>query len=92
MFDLNGNQEKLARLRTRISKERQKFIDEVSKNSIDLGKKFDIPASIIAAQAILESGYGTSRLANVANNLFGHMRDKSLDYMADHYELRQLKE
>lgn len=70
---LNGNQEKLARLRIRILKERQKFIDEVSKNAIDLGKKFDIPASIIAAQAILESGYGTSRLANVANNLFGHM-------------------
>lgn len=70
---LKGNQEKLAKLRTRISKERLAFINEISKNAKDLSRKFNVPASIIAAQAILESGYGTSRLANVANNLFGHM-------------------
>lgn len=74
---LNGNQEKLAKLRTRIGKERQVFIDDISKNAKDLSSKFDVPASIIAAQAILESGYGTSRLANVANNLFGHMGGKT---------------
>ena len=74
---LKGNQEKLAKLRTRISKERQAFIDDISKNSKDLSAKFNVPASIIAAQAILESGYGTSRLANVANNLFGHMGGKT---------------
>lgn len=74
---LNGNQEKLAKLRTRISKERQAFIDDISKNAKDLANKFNVPASIIAAQAILESGYGTSRLANVANNLFGHMGGKT---------------
>jgi flagellum-specific peptidoglycan hydrolase FlgJ len=74
---LNGNQEKLAKLRTRISKERQSFIDDISKNAKDLANKFNVPASIIAAQAILESGYGTSRLANVANNLFGHMGGKT---------------
>jgi flagellum-specific peptidoglycan hydrolase FlgJ len=70
---LKGNQEKLAKLLTRISKERQAFINDISKNAKDLSSKFNVPASIIAAQAILESGYGTSRLANVANNLFGHM-------------------
>ncbi len=74
---LKGNQEKLAKLRTRISKERQAFIDDISKNAKDLSAKFNVPASIIAAQAILESGYGTSRLANVANNLFGHMGGKT---------------
>ena len=70
---LNGDPVKMEKLRKRISKERQLFIDDISKNSKDLAKKFNIPASIIAAQAILESGYGTSRLANIANNLFGHM-------------------
>jgi flagellum-specific peptidoglycan hydrolase FlgJ len=70
---LKGDQEKLARLRARIIKERQAFIDDISNNAKDLTSKFNVPASIIAAQAILESGYGTSRLANVANNLFGHM-------------------
>ncbi len=74
---LKGDQEKLARLRTRIGKERQAFIDEISKNAKDLAIKFNVPASIIAAQAILESGYGTSRLAIVANNLFGHMGGKT---------------
>lgn len=33
--------------------------------------KYRIPASIILAQGILESGYGNSRMARVANNHFG---------------------
>jgi flagellum-specific peptidoglycan hydrolase FlgJ len=76
---LKGDQEKLAKLKTRIGKERQAFVDDISKNAKDLSAKFNIPASIIAAQAILESGYGTSRLAVVANNLFGHMGGKTKD-------------
>lgn len=34
-------------------------------------EKTGISASVTAAQAILESGYGTSRLAECANNIFG---------------------
>lgn len=41
---------------------------EIAKNNM---KSHGIPASITLAQGILESGAGTGRLANVANNHFG---------------------
>lgn len=49
------------------------FIDYISYAAIEEAKVYDkIPASLIAAQAIIESGFGVSRLAVDANNLFGH--------------------
>ena len=53
---------------------REKFIADMSKIAKDLSKKLEgkIPASLIVAQAVLESNYGESRLAKQANNFFGH--------------------
>ncbi|MCC6411959.1 MAG: glucosaminidase domain-containing protein [Saprospiraceae bacterium] len=47
------------------------FIQSVQPLAIQEMNKYHIPASIILAQAILESGYGLSPLAQEANNFFG---------------------
>ena len=48
-----------------------KYISTYSQMAIQQEKKYNIPASITLAQAILESGAGTSYLAKDANNHFG---------------------
>ena len=50
---------------------REKYIQDYQKLAINQMEKYGIPASIILAQGILESGSGTSRLAVKANNHFG---------------------
>lgn len=45
----------------------EKYADEARRQM----QKYRIPASITLAQGMLESGYGSSYLANVANNHFG---------------------
>ena len=51
----------------------QQFVDWISIAAIkESAVHKDIPASLIAAQAILESNYGLSRVACEANNIFGH--------------------
>lgn len=45
----------------------EKYADEARRQM----KKYGIPASITLAQGMLESGYGSSYLANVARNHFG---------------------
>ena len=47
------------------------FIDRWYRVAIDHQQRYGIPASIKLAQAILESGAGTSYLARNANNYFG---------------------
>lgn len=47
------------------------YIRNYSPVAIQEMKEYGIPASIKLGQAILESGYGTSRLAKKANNHFG---------------------
>ncbi|MBO0450937.1 glucosaminidase domain-containing protein [Candidatus Enterococcus murrayae] len=48
------------------------FIEEISDNAQDLGLKYDVFASVMIAQAILESGSGTSQLSIAPyHNLFG---------------------
>ena len=47
------------------------FIENIGKLATEDNKKSGILASITIAQAILESGYGTTDLAVNANNLFG---------------------
>jgi uncharacterized FlgJ-related protein len=53
----------------------QKFIDSMKKciayHNQHLSKDQQIPTTLIIAQAIVESGYGTSRFAKEGNNLFG---------------------
>lgn len=47
------------------------FVNELSKYAVEANKKWGIPASAIIGMAILESGYGTTRIAVNANNIFG---------------------
>ncbi|MDR2832101.1 MAG: glucosaminidase domain-containing protein [Streptococcaceae bacterium] len=50
----------------------QNFINELANDARALGTKYDIYASVMIAQAILESGSGSSGLATAPNyNLFG---------------------
>ena len=48
-----------------------RYINSYSQIAIEQERKYNIPASIKLAQAILESGAGTSYLAQEANNHFG---------------------
>ena len=49
----------------------REFIDKVASCAVKDMEAGGILASVTIAQAILESGYGTSELAVNANNLFG---------------------
>ena len=54
-----------------------KFIESIKEGSIQNYKKYKILPSITIAQAILETGWGESKLASDFNNLFGIKADKS---------------
>jgi flagellum-specific peptidoglycan hydrolase FlgJ len=47
------------------------YIEEYKNVAMDNMRKFGIPASIVLAQGILESGAGKSELTQIANNHFG---------------------
>ena len=49
----------------------KEFVEKIGLYAVEDMKKNGILASITTAQAILESGYGTTDLARAANNLFG---------------------
>ena len=49
----------------------QQYIEKYNSAAIDQMRRYKIPASITLAQAILESGAGSSYLATKANNHFG---------------------
>lgn len=53
------------------SNKRQEYIRKYSDIAVGQMNKYGIPASIILAQACLESANGTSKLATKANNHFG---------------------
>ena len=48
-----------------------KYIEQYKSLAVDQMKKYNIPASITLAQALLESGAGQSELARNSNNHFG---------------------
>lgn len=50
---------------------RQEYIEHYARLAIDEMNEFNIPASIILAQACLESSDGNSTLARISNNHFG---------------------
>lgn len=56
---------------------RLKFINELSEAAKKIYKERGILPSVIIAQAILESGWGNSKLTIVGNNIFGIKADKS---------------
>lgn len=62
----NNVKDKISLFRTGID-----FLDRISALSIVEMNRTGILASVIIAQAILETGYGKSDLARQANNLFG---------------------
>jgi len=51
--------------------EARAFLEDIKPIAIELGKKHQIPASVVMAMAAMESGYGFSRNAVFANNFFG---------------------
>ncbi|MDN4608771.1 S-layer homology domain-containing protein [Sporosarcina highlanderae] len=51
--------------------DRRNFIDEISNYATEASTKWGIPASAIIGMAVIESGYGTTRIAVNANNIFG---------------------
>jgi hypothetical protein len=62
-----------------ISKEQQDFVAKVGAVATEDMEKSGILASLTIAQAILESGWGTSELAVQANALFGIKADSRWD-------------
>lgn len=59
------------------------FLRAVVPAAIATMKETGVPASVTVAQAILESGWGCSRLARIANNFFGIKADAGSE--ADEY-------
>ena len=51
--------------------EKEAFVEEIKVYAVEAQKKWHVPASAIVAMAIKESGYGYTRIAVNANNLFG---------------------
>ncbi|RSK26126.1 Parasporal protein [Bacillus sp. HMF5848] len=51
--------------------QQQAFVEEVTPLAVKANETWGVPASAIIAMAIIESGYGTTRIAHYANNLFG---------------------
>ncbi len=49
----------------------QAFIGEIAPGAVAAQRKYGVPASVTIAQAIVESGWGESRLATHDHNLFG---------------------
>lgn len=47
------------------------FIKDIQEDVVEVAKKNKVPPSVIMSMAILESGYGYSRNAIIANNFFG---------------------
>ena len=47
------------------------FLSKTAPAAMATARQFGVPASITLAQAICESGWGTSKLAREANNYFG---------------------
>jgi hypothetical protein len=56
--------------------EKRNYIARISKYAEDAEKKFNVPAAVIAAMALVESGYGFTRTAQYAHNLFGWKASK----------------
>ena len=47
------------------------FIESIKSDAVILARRYNVPASAVIGMAVLESGYGTSKVAYNANNLFG---------------------
>ncbi|WP_225436265.1 GW dipeptide domain-containing protein [Lacticaseibacillus manihotivorans] len=62
---------------TALSATQRSFALAVAQAAIKVGKQYGVYPSIILAQAAGETGWGTSKLATAANNLFGIKADST---------------
>ncbi len=60
------------RFNVRKKKQMASFVALIMPRAKMYGKEYDVPYQTIVAQAILESAYGTSRVAVTGSNYFGH--------------------
>ncbi|WP_163653592.1 glucosaminidase domain-containing protein [Listeria sp. PSOL-1] len=58
-----------------------KFLADIKNGALESWKKYHVLPSITAAQAALESGWGTSELSTKAHNLFGIKGDYNGQYV-----------
>lgn len=56
---------------TPTQREQEAFVNEIAEYAVQAQEKWGVPASAIIGMAIIESGYGTTRIAHHANNIFG---------------------
>ena len=66
-----------------MTKEQENFLKLVAGPALTAERRLEVPAAVIIAQAILESGWGKSRLFTEAHNPFGI---KNLDLPDDYGE------
>jgi flagellum-specific peptidoglycan hydrolase FlgJ len=74
-FLLSKNEKKQVKKRFKAWKKRkmEEFVEVICKAAVEENKVYTkIPAELIAAQAILESNYGFSKVCKTANNFYGH--------------------
>ncbi|WP_338209815.1 SH3 domain-containing protein [Lactiplantibacillus paraxiangfangensis] len=79
------------RVTARVSPQ-QYFLDEIKAGAIAGWHKYQVLPSVTAAQAILESGWGGSRLAQDGNNLFGikgSYHGQSIDFYTQEWDGHQ---
>ncbi|CZQ92272.1 GW dipeptide domain-containing protein [Trichococcus collinsii] len=56
---------------TRTFATKAEFVNYLGKYATEIGNDYNLYASVMIAQASLETAYGTSKLSTVGNNLFG---------------------
>lgn len=61
----------LGRIQAPTEQEKEAFVNQITEYGIHASKQYGMPASAIIGMSIIESGYGTTRTAHFANNLFG---------------------
>ena len=71
VFDWNGKAVYSNNGTSTADSDESKYVEKVGKMATEDMRKSGILASITTAQAILESGYGSTELAKNANNIFG---------------------
>jgi len=72
-----------------LTPDQQKFLDALLPAVLRLQESAGFPASVVLAQAILESGWGRSQLTRRNKNLFGikaHRRTTAVLYTTTEYE------
>lgn len=56
---------------TRAFATKEEFVNYLGQYATEIGNDYNLYASVMVAQASLETAYGTSKLSSVGNNLFG---------------------